>query len=399
MKKLVLAYSGGLDTSYCVSYFTHEKNMEVHAVLANNGAFSKSEIEQIDDRAMFLGAKSFKEIDITEEYYQKCIRYMLFGNIKRMDTYPLSVSSERMFQALAIAKYANEVKADAVAHGSTGAGNDQVRFDLVFKALAPDLEIYTPIRDHKLSREFEIEYLKKNGLKWDSEKSIYSINQGLWGTSIGGKETLTSHLPLPEKAYPHQLVKNDSTKISITFEKGEPIGINEKTYSDPTDCIKALNDLGYQYAIGRDIHVGDTIIGIKGRVAFEAPAALMLIDAHALLEKHVLTKHQFYWKKQLADWYGMMLHEGNYLEPTMRWIETLLLESQLHVSGKVHLTLHPYRYTLDGIVSDSDIMQAGSGVYGEVNNSWSSDDAKGFIQMLSIPYQNYYKIHPEEKDF
>jgi argininosuccinate synthase len=399
MKKLVLAYSGGLDTSYCVSYFTHEKNMEVHAVLANNGAFSKSEIDQIAERAIFLGAKSFKEIDITEEYYEKCIRYMLFGNVKRMDTYPLSVSSERMFQALAIAKYAKEVKADAIAHGSTGAGNDQVRFDLVFKALAPGVEIFTPIRDNKLSREYEIEYLKKNGLQWDSEKSIYSINQGLWGTSIGGKETLTSHLPLPDEAYPHQLIKKDQSKISITFQKGEPIGLNDQKFSKSTDCIKALNDLGYQYAIGRDIHVGDTIIGIKGRVAFEAPAALMLIGAHALLEKHVLTKHQFYWKKQLADWYGMMLHEGNYLEPTMRWIENLLIESQEHVTGKVHLTLHPYRYTLDGIVSDNDIMQAGSGVYGEMNKAWTSDDAKGFIQMLSIAYQNYYQIHPEEQDF
>lgn len=399
MKKLVLAYSGGLDTSYCVSYFTHEKNMEVHAVLANNGAFSRSEIENIAERALFLGAKSFKEIDITEEYYRKCIRYMLFGNIKRMDTYPLSVSSERMFQALAIARYANEINADAVAHGSTGAGNDQVRFDLVFKALAPNLEIYTPIRDHKLSRDFEIEYLKNNGLKWDSEKSIYSINQGLWGTSIGGKETLTSHLPLPDEAYPHQLTRRDAAHVSIRFEKGEPVGINEREYTDPTDCIKALNDLGYQFAIGRDIHVGDTIIGIKGRVAFEAPAALMLIDAHALLEKHVLTKHQFYWKKQLADWYGMMLHEGNYLEPTMRWIENLLIESQANVSGQVHLTLHPYRYTLDGVSSENDIMLAGSGVYGEVNKAWTSDDAKGFIQMLSIPFQNYYAIHPEEKDF
>jgi argininosuccinate synthase len=398
MKKLVLAYSGGLDTSYCVSYFTHEKGMEVHAVLANNGAFSPEEVEEVKQRALFLGAVKFKEIDITDKYYEKCIRYMLFGNIKRMDTYPLSVSSERMFQALAIAKYAQKIQADAVAHGSTGAGNDQVRFDLVFKALAPQLEIYTPIRDDKLSREYEIDYLQKAGLHWDSEKSIYSINQGLWGTSIGGKETLSSNLPLPEDAYPHQLEKQGQEKVTIVFEKGEPIGINDKQYNNPADCIKELNRLGYGYAIGRDIHVGDTIIGIKGRVAFEAPAALMLIDAHALLEKHVLTKNQIYWKKQLADWYGMTLHEGNYLEPTMRWIENLLEESQQHVTGEAHLTLHPYRYTLDGISSKNDLMQAGTGVYGEMNKAWTSTDAKGFIQMLSVPYQNYFTLHPEEKD-
>ncbi len=395
-RKLVLAYSGGLDTSYCVKYFSSEKNMEVHAVVANNGGFSPQEIKDIERRALFLGARSFKEIDITEKYYQDCIRYMLYGNIKRNDTYPLSVSSERMFQALAIAQYAQEIGADAVAHGSTGAGNDQVRFDLIFKTYAPQAEIFTPIRDEKLTREYEIAYLKKAGLEWNSEKSIYSVNQGIWGTSIGGKETLTSEKPLPDEAYPHQLKNTDPKNLEITFNQGTPVALNGKSFDKPSQLIHELNKMGYEYAIGRDIHVGDTIIGIKGRVAFEAPAALMLIDAHTLLEKHVLTKHQIYWKKQMADWYGMMLHEGNYLEPTMRWIETLLVESQKHVTGTAYLTLHPYRYTLDGIQSDNDLMSAGAGVYGEMNNAWTSADAKGFIQLLSVPYKNYYSLHKEE---
>ena len=395
-KKIVLAYSGGLDTSYLVKYLVTELKMKVHAVVANNGGFSKQEIKEIEERAFFLGATSFEELNITEVFYEDCIRYLLFGNIKRLDTYPLSVSSERMFQALAIVKYAKAIQADGIAHGSTGAGNDQVRFDLVFKTFAPEMEIITPVRDEKLTREYEINYLKGAGLEWDSEKSIYSVNQGIWGTSIGGKETLTSHLPLPDDAYPHQPTKSESTSLEIKFIKGEAKEINGKTYDTPSALISALNEIGYQYAIGRDIHVGDTIIGIKGRVAFEAPAALMLVDAHTLLEKHVLTKHQIYWKKQLSDWYGMMLHEANFLEPTMRWIENLLIESQAHVTGKVYLTLHPYRYTLNGVESDNDLMKAGGGVYGEINNSWSSQDAKGFIQMLSIPYQNYYSIHKEE---
>jgi argininosuccinate synthase len=394
--KLVLAYSGGLDTSYCVRHFSHDKGMEVHAVVANNGGFNASEIAKMKERALFLGAATFTEVDITREYYDQCIRYMLFGNMKRMDTYPLSVSSERMFQALAIARYAIEKGINQVAHGSTGAGNDQVRFDLIFKALIPGVTIHTPIRDQKLSRQYEIDYLKDAGLNWDSEKSIYSINKGIWGTSIGGKETLTSHQPLPDAAYPSQVIRKESMEMNLGFEKGQPISINGIIYESPIALIQDLNEIGASYAIGRDIHVGDTIIGIKGRVAFEAPAALMLIDAHTLLEKHVLTKHQIYWKKQLADWYGMMLHEGNYLEPTMRWIENMLEDSQEYVTGNIHLTLYPYRYTLDGIHSDHDLMTTKAGVYGEENSAWTSADAKGFIHMLSIPLQNYYQLHKEK---
>ncbi|NNF32856.1 MAG: argininosuccinate synthase [Saprospiraceae bacterium] len=394
--KLVLAYSGGLDTSYCVRFFSKEKGMEVHAVIANNGGFNAAEIADMKERALFLGATTFTEVDITQEFYDKCIRFMLYGNMKRMDTYPLSVSSERMFQALAIARYAIENGIDHVAHGSTGAGNDQVRFDLIFKALIPGVSIHTPIRDQKLTRQYEINYLNEAGLEWDSEKSIYSINKGIWGTSIGGKETLTSQQPLPDHAYPSQPLKSDPEKIEIEFEQGEPVAINGKKYDSPTALIKELNVIGASYAIGRDIHVGDTIIGIKGRVAFEAPAALMLIDAHTLLEKHVLTKHQIFWKKQLSEWYGMMLHEGNYLEPTMRWIENLLVESQANVNGKVFLTLHPYRYTLDGIDSRDDLMATKAGVYGEENSAWSATEAKGFIHMLSVPLQNYYQLHKEK---
>ncbi len=394
--KVVLAYSGGLDTSFCVTYLTTEKDMEVHAVVANNGGFSREEIKAMEERAYFLGAVSFLEIDITQRYIDDCIKYMIYGNIKRNGTYPLSVSSERMFQALAIVDHAQSIDADAIAHGSTGAGNDQVRFDLVFKTYAPQMEIITPIRDMKLSRQYEIDYLKKAGLEWNSEKSIYSINQGLWGTSIGGKETLTSELPLPDSAYPHKPELEAPLELTITFDKGIPVSLNGRTYDQLENLIQELNHIGYQYAIGRDIHVGDTIIGIKGRVAFEAPAALLLIDSHTLLEKHVLTKHQIYWKAQVGNWYGMMLHEGNYLEPTMRWMESLLNESQKHVSGDVMLTLHPYRYTLNGISSIHDLMKAKSGIYGEENSAWTSDEAKGFIQLLSISNQNYYSIHKEE---
>ncbi|HMQ08467.1 MAG TPA: argininosuccinate synthase [Saprospiraceae bacterium] len=396
MKKIVLAYSGGLDTSYCIHHFAKEKGMEVHAILANNGAFNSGDIDTFRSRAYNLGAHVFEEIDITQEYYLQCIRYLIFGNIKRGDVYPLSVSSERMFQALAIARYAGKIKAEAVSHGSTGAGNDQVRFDLVFKICLPEIEIITPIRDQYLSREFEMEYLKRNGISWNAERSTYSINQGIWGTSIGGRETLTSHLPLPENVYPHSLQVTQPLSLSIEFNQGEPVRLNGELFKNPVNLIQQLNQIGYDYAIGRDIHVGDTIIGIKGRVAFEAPAALMITAAHALLEKHVLSKHQIYWKKQLADWYGMMLHEGNYLEPTMRWIETLLEESQKHVNGDVNLTLYPYRFTLDGIQSDFDLMKSGGGVYGEKNSGWTAEEAKGFIQLLSVPLKSYYSLHTEE---
>jgi argininosuccinate synthase len=391
--KVVLAYSGGLDTSFCVKYLTKEKGLEVHAVIINTGGFSEAELKVIEKKAYELGAKSFEAIDVTHKYYEECLKYLIYGNVLRNNTYPLSVSAERMFQALEVANYANKVGATKVAHGSTGAGNDQIRFDLTFQVLGNNLEIITPIRDLQLSRQAEIEYLQENGVDWSWEKAKYSVNQGLWGTSIGGVETLTSDEALPESAYPSQLEKTAPTKLTLHFEKGELKGINDQTFEHPVQAIQALQTLAAPYAIGRDIHVGDTIIGIKGRVGFEAAAPMIIIKAHHLLEKHTLTKWQQHWKDQLANWYGMMLHEGQFLEPVARNMETFMEDTQQHVSGQVHLVLLPYRFELLGITSDNDLMKSSFGVYGEMNKGWSADDAKGFIKILANPQQIYYSVH------
>ncbi len=381
-KKVVLAYSGGLDTSFCVKYLTIEKDCEIHAVTVNTGGFTQAELAIMEEKAYALGAKSFAVVDAIREYYDECIKYLVFGNILRGGVYPLSVSAERMFQALSIIRYANNIGATAVAHGSTGAGNDQVRFDLVFNTLGNDLEIITPIRDLRLSRQAEIEYLAKHGVEYSWEKAQYSINKGIWGTSVGGKETLTSHEALPDAAYPSQLKKTDPSVITLNFDKGELVGINGETFEHPSVAIQKLESLATPYAIGRDIHVGDTIIGIKGRVGFEAAAALITIKAHQLLEKHTLTKWQMYWKDQLANWYGMFLHEAQFLDPVMRNIETFLSDTQVNVTGEVIVSLLPYRFELQGIKSEFDLMNSGFGTYGEMNNAWSGDDVKGFTKIL-----------------
>ncbi|MCB0571794.1 MAG: argininosuccinate synthase [Phaeodactylibacter sp.] len=387
--KVVLAYSGGLDTSFCIKYLSVEKGLEVHALTVNTGGFSDEEIASIGERARQLGAASFKAVDAVPEYYDKCLRYLVYGNVLRNNTYPLSVSAERVFQALEAAKYAQLIGAQAVAHGSTGAGNDQVRFDLAFQVLGSNLEVITPIRELKLSRQQEIEYLQKHGIDWPWSKARYSINQGIWGTSVGGAETLTSDQPLPESAYPSQLKAGTPKKVALQFVKGQLTGIDGQPFEHPSQAIHALQQLAAPYAIGRDIHVGDTIIGIKGRVGFEAAAPLIIIKAHHLLEKHVLSKWQQYWKDQLANWYGMLLHEGQYLEPVMRNIETFLEDTQQNVSGLVFVQLHPYRFELLGIESAYDLMNSGFGQYGEMNKAWTGDDVKGFTTMLA----NSLKIH------
>jgi argininosuccinate synthase len=389
MKKVILAYSGGLDTSFCVKYLTNGLGLEVYAVTVNTGGFTDEELVAMETRAYSLGVKSFAVIDAVPDYYEQCIKYLVFGNVLKNSTYPLSVSAERMFQALAVIQYANRMGAKKVAHGSTGAGNDQVRFDLVFNTLGQGLEIITPIRELRLSRQEEIEYLKKHDAHISWEKAQYSINKGIWGTSVGGKETLTSHQGLPSEAYPSQLTETETSNITLYFKKGELYGINDCLYEHPWEAIAELEVLGKKYAIGRDIHVGDTIIGIKGRVGFEAAAALITIKAHHLLEKHVLTKWQAYWKEQLANWYGMLLHEGQFLDPVMRNIETFLTDTQQNVTGKVHLTLHPYRFELQGIESDFDLMNSTFGSYGEMNNAWTGEDVKGFTKILG----NQTKIH------
>jgi argininosuccinate synthase len=398
MNKVVLAYSGGLDTSFCVQYLTREKGLEVHAVLINTGGFSEEELKVISEKAYKLGAKNFEAIDVTRKYYDDCLKYLIFGNILRNNTYPLSVSAERMFQALEVIKYANEIGATKVAHGSTGAGNDQIRFDLTFQVLGNNIEIITPIRDLQLSRQAEIDYLQKNGIDWSWEKAKYSINQGLWGTSVGGVETLTSDKGLPESAYPSQLEKTTPTTLTLHFEKGELKGINDETFENSVEAIQALQVVAAPYAIGRDIHVGDTIIGIKGRVGFEAAAPMIIIKAHHLLEKHTLTKWQQHWKEQLANWYGMMLHEGQFLEPVARNMETFMEDTQQYVTGQVHVELYPYRFELHGITSDYDLMKSSFGVYGEMNKGWTAEDAKGFIKILSNPHKIYYSVHGKQSE-
>lgn len=394
-KKVVLAFSGGLDTSYCAIYLSKDLGYEVHTLTVNTGGFSKEELAEIEKRALALGVTSHQSIEETRNYYDKVIKYLVFGNVLKNGTYPLSVSAERMSQALAAANYALEIKADAVAHGSTGAGNDQVRFDMVIQILAPGLEIITPIRDMKLSREAEIEYLKSKGVAFSAEKAKYSINKGLWGTSVGGKETLNSMGMLPEEAWPTQVTKKASETITLGFEKGEVKGINEKRFSHPTEAIQHLQQLAGPYGIGRDVHVGDTIIGIKGRVGFEAAAPVLIIKAHHALEKHVLTKWQLTWKDQLSQFYGNWLHEGQYLDPVMRDMEAYLNSSQQHVTGEVSITLYPYRFQINGIQSPYDLMSAKFGKYGEMNLGWTGDDVKGFTKIFGNQVGIYHQVKAE----
>ena len=382
-KIVVLAYSGGLDTSYCIKYLTKEHGYDVHAVIVDTGGFSKEEIADAESKARELGATEFVCLDRSKEYYDESLKYLVFGNVLRNNSYPLSVSAERVFQARAIAEYAVSRNAEAIAHGSTGAGNDQVRFDITFRVLAPDMEIITPIRDMKLSRNDEIEYLKENGIERDWTKAAYSVNQGLWGTTVGGKETLTSSQGLPEEQYPVQLAGDEKREMTLVFDQGELVGIDDEKFSDPVKAIQELESLVAPFAIGRDIHVGDTVIGIKGRVAFQASAPTLIIKAHHLLEKHTLTKWQMQLKDQLAGWYGMLLHEGQAMESAMRDIEAFFESSQKYVSGKVYVELSPYNFNLLGIESDHDLMSAKFGAYGEMNTAWDGEDVKGFSRIMA----------------
>jgi len=392
-QKVVLAFSGGLDTSYCTKYLSEEKGLAVHSAIVNTGGFSESELKEIEAKAYRLGVSTHKTLDVTDVYYQKCIKYLIFGNILKNNTYPLSVSSERVFQAIAIAEYARDIKATHIAHGSTGAGNDQVRFDLVFNIMCPEINVITPIRDKKLSRDQEIEYLKSKGVVADWTKSTYSINKGLWGTSVGGKETLSSNLSLPESAYPTQMTQKGEEMLQLDFEKGEVKAVNGKKFTNSVDAIREIEKIAGPYGIGRDIHVGDTIIGIKGRVGFEACAPLIIIKAHHLLEKHVLTKWQLYWKEQLANWYGMFVHESQYLEPVMRNMEKFLDDSQEFVTGKVFIKLLPYDFETIGIESEHDLMNAKFAKYGEENTAFSGDDVKGFTKILANQMKIFFAIN------
>ncbi|MDM1406856.1 argininosuccinate synthase [Myroides sp. DF42-4-2] len=396
-KKIVLAFSGGLDTSFCVLYLKEELGYDVHSVLVNTGGFSPEELQTIEAKAYALGVASHTTIDQTQAYYNNCVKYLIFGNVLKNAAYPLSVSAERVCQATAIAQYAKQMKANAIAHGSTGAGNDQVRFDMIFNILLPDVTIVTPIRDLKLSREEEIAYLEKQGVTINAEKAKYSINQGLWGTSVGGKETLTSNLYLPEEAWPTPVTKTTEEVVEIVFDHGEPVALNGVTMN-PTEVIQQLQALAQPFGIGRDIHVGDTIIGIKGRVGFEAAAPLILVKAHHTLEKHTLTKWQLSWKEQLSSSYGNFLHEGQFHDPIMRDMEAFLLSTQKTVSGKVWVALYPHRFVVQGIESKHDLMSNDFGSYGEMNNSWTGEDVKGFSKIFGNQVMIWHKVNTQDDE-
>jgi argininosuccinate synthase len=391
-KKVVIGFSGGLDTSYCVKYFTNELNYEVHSIIVNTGGFSKEELEQIEKHAKALGVASHTTVDATKSYYDNIVKYLIFGNVLKNNTYPLSVSAERVSQALHIAEHVKKTGANAVAHGSTGAGNDQVRFDMIFHIMIPGVEIITPIRDMQLSRQQEIEYLKSKGVKMNFEKSVYSINKGLWGTSVGGKETLSSNGMLPDEAWPTQLSKHKPEEIKLHFEKGELKEVNDTKFNHPVEAIQYLQSIAGPFAIGRDVHVGDTIIGIKGRVGFEAAASVLIIKAHHALEKHVLTKWQLTLKSQLADFYGNWLHEGQLLDPTMRDIEAFFTSSQQNVTGDVFIQLMPYRFQILGIESPFDLMSSKFGKYGEMNTGWSGEDVRGFSKIFGNQTAIYHAV-------
>lgn len=396
MKKVVLAYSGGLDTTFCALYLSKDLGYEVHAVLINTGGFSKDELLDTEKRANSLGIASFTILDVTSIYYNEVIKYLVFGNVLKNQTYPLSVSAERILQAKTLAEHAKNIGAKCIAHGSTGAGNDQVRFDMIFQTIIPDIEIITPIRDLKLSREAEIEYLKTHGVHMNFEKAAYSINKGIWGTSVGGKETLTSSQSLPEEAWPTPVSKTEEEEITLGYEHGELKSINGEAFKNPVDAILKVNEIVAPFGIGRDIHVGDTIIGIKGRVGFEAAAPLLIIKAHQLLEKHTLTKWQIYWKNQISEFYGNHLHEGHYLDPVMRNLEAFLADSQKFVSGTVTACLLPYRFQLIGIASKHDLMASKFGSYGEMNKGYTADDVKGFTRILGNQTAIFHQVNQPE---
>lgn len=396
-KSIVLGFSGGLDTTFCVKYLTGDLGYEVHSIIINTGGFNEEELRKIEAHAYKLGVKTHTTINAIKNYYDRIVKYLVFGNVLKNNTYPLSVSAERLIQGLYMAEHAKQLKATAVAHGSTGAGNDQVRFDMILNTILPGIEIITPIRDLRLSREAEIEYLKKKGVEMNFEKAKYSINKGLWGTSVGGKETLTSRQFLPEEAFPTQVTKTGTEEVRLHFEKGELTSVNDKSFDHPSEAIQHLQDIAAPYGIGRDIHVGDTIIGIKGRVGFEAAAPVVIIKAHHQLEKHVLTKWQLSTKDNLAIFYGNYLHEGQILDPVMRDIEAFFTSSQNHVTGDVFVQLYPYRFQVQGIESKYDLMSAKFGRYGEMNNGWTGEDVRGFSKIFGNQVAIYESVKESNK--
>jgi len=393
--KTLVAYSGGLDTTW-VTTLLSSKGEDVTALMINSGAFSDEEIASAKDRAFQGGAKKFECIDVSKEYYDKTVKYMIFGNMLKNNTYPMSVSSERIIQAITVANYAKTNGYDKIAHGCTGAGNDQVRFEMVFDILCPEIKVQALVRETNIQRVDEIAFLKEKGIKMNFDKAKYSINKGLWGTSIGGRETLNSAQPLPEEAYPTHCTKEEESVITLEFEKGELASVNGKKFDNKVDAIREVEKLAGAYAIGRDMHIGDTIIGIKGRVGFEAAAPMVIIKAHHALEKHTLTKWQIYWKDNISQWYGNRLHEGMLLEPEMRDMEKFLESTQQKVSGKVYVALRPYTFFINGIESEHDLMTSKFGVYGEDNKAFTADDIAGFTKVAGVQSKIWYAVNNEK---
>lgn len=384
-KQVLLAFSGGLDTSFCVAHL-REQGWSVNTVTVDTGGFSKEELARIEAASATLGAVSHRTVDARKTLFDGFLRYLVYGNVLRGQAYPLSVSAERVCQAEAVVATAKEMGVDALAHGSTGAGNDQVRFDVAFRSLAPQLSILTPIRDLALSRADEVAFLASKGIEVPAKTAAYSINEGMWGTSIGGAETLDPWSTLPEEAYPGGAVSEElpAFQLTISFKQGVPAALNDAAI-EPVALISALNRLGKTYGIGRGVHLGDTILGIKGRVGYEAPAAHLLIGAHRELEKLVLSGQQLFWKESFGNLYGAMLHEGRFFDPLVRDLEAFLSSSQSKVSGDVRLTLRPRCFSVDGVRSPHGLMNPEIASYGEANHLWSGAEAAGFAKLYGVP--------------
>ena len=385
-KQVILAYSGGLDTSYCVLYL-QERGFEVITLTVDTGGFSASELSEMEARAKTLGAAEHHTVDAKAQVFDEYVSYQIKGNILRGQVYPLAVAAERVVQASVVADYALRMGAAAVAHGSTGAGNDQVRFDVVFQVLCPELEIITPVRDETLTREEEYSKLAERGVNIPASTRKYSINAGLWGGTIGGGETHDSWTEIPDDVY--DLVLNDeklveSEQITIEFEKGIPTKIDGTAYAGP-ELIAVLGNKCRQHRVGLDIHIGDTVLGIKGRIAFEAGAGIVLIKSHRELEKITTTAWQRFWKDQMGEFYGKLLHEGLAFEPAMRDIEALIDSSQERVSGEARVRLDQGHFVVNGVRSPYSMMDSGSGIYGEIPKLWDGQDTRGYAKIVAVP--------------
>lgn len=383
--RVILAFSGGLDTSFCLLYLQKKFGYDVITVTVDTGGFDEETSAAIAKRAHDLGAIEHIHHDGTQAVYDDHIAYLIKGNVKRGGVYPLCVGAERVVQARVVAQVAARFGARAIAHGSTGAGNDQIRFDVALRALCPDVQIIAPVRDEQWSREASIAWLAEHDITLPSSSTAYSVNEGLWGVTIGGKETHDSWQTPPDEAYAWtvapQKAPTEGTTITLTFDQGKPVAIDGEQL-DGVALVRHLNTLGGAHGVGRGMHVGDTIMGIKGRIAFEAPAAFILLEAHRELEKLVLTRWQSHWKDQLSSFYGMLLHEAQYFDPVMRDMEAFIDSSQQTVTGEVRVDLCQGHARVDGVRSPFSMMSAAAGTYGERNTLWNAEDARGFCTIF-----------------